>query len=84
MHLDLIGPEVQHHGTDFAAEGGAEGGADRHREWGEGHRPQARCRHRGKGRVAAWPDCFSWGDGGQCGEDVLLDYGQQRDIISTQ
>jgi hypothetical protein len=47
MHLDLIGPEVQHHGTDFAAEGGA----DRHREWGEGHRPQARCRPRGKGRL---------------------------------
>jgi hypothetical protein len=47
MHLDLIGPEVQHHGTDFAAEGGA----DRHREWGEEHQPQAKCRHRGKGRV---------------------------------
>lgn len=47
MHLDLIGPEVQHHGTDFAAEGGA----DRHGRRGEEHRPQARRWSSGKGRV---------------------------------
>ena len=47
MHLDLIGPEVQHHGTDFAAEGGA----DRHGRGGVGHRPQARRWSSGKGRV---------------------------------
>jgi hypothetical protein len=47
MHLDLIGPEVQHHGTDFAAEGGA----DRHGGRGEGHRPQARRWGGGKGRL---------------------------------
>ena len=47
MHLDLIGPEVQHHSTDLAAEGGA----DRHGKGGEGHRPQARRWSSSKGRV---------------------------------
>ena len=47
MHLDLNGPEVQHHGTDLAAEGGA----DRHGRRGVGHRPQARRWSGGKGRM---------------------------------
>ena len=73
VHLVLIGPEVEHHGTDFAAEGGA----DRHREWGEEPRLQARCRHGGKGSAAprgapcrqtAWPDPCCCGGAGQRGE----------------
>jgi hypothetical protein len=70
MHLDLIGPEVEHHGTDFAAEGGA----DRHGRRGLGHRPKARRWCSGKGREAAWPvpcRCSGAGHRGEAGDGLL-------------